>query len=599
MDPIGDLENYARRHGLAPPDYQFQSYGTLSDRLNFVCICTFKGITTKSPPVLRHDEAKKEAARLMLAELPHSAVSSMTSSLSLLLRHSPVILPVEELIKKDMVESADLEMVLTHTSLGANPQYAEFKLYGHAVTKALLTFHLYEQFDDYNQAQLTRMINELLAGSTRVHIARSIHLDRHIKILDKSQLSDGVLADTFNMVLACVFKKNEARSLMCVKLWFKDLIKHLAERERKSTGAVSFPAEIETMVDNYIGKLKECADQIKRFPPVRLVYEEIAKIGSQHAHTFIVSCSFLGRITTGEGSPRKVAEQHAAKAMLIELGVIPRTRVLQATVAMSAMESMRPRLPMLPLRKLLKFDIQDDDRALFSEALTHNSRNPHYNYQRLEFLGDAIIRLIIVKYLLEQFALTHTIESIAGACDHLVSGAVQADICKCLNIPSLIYALDSSLSDDVCGDVFEALMAALTLTMNKRDPEHFSLLAIEALMIPWFGEARIRDSLMRVPALPPVVIPPMKAELVQTVANTSNIPGLINPFLLPTQAQPSVRAMGAWAKPLDPAKLQVASIPLPQTKPAEKLPYYDPTKPRTTAPLSEFLKLDSSGQKRK
>ena len=51
---------------------------------------------------------------------------------------------------------------------------------------------------------------------------------------------------------------------------------------------------------------------------------------------------------------------------------------------------------------LKKYNIQNTDNPLFIEALTHSSySNEHKecpNYERLEFLGDAVLELITSEY---------------------------------------------------------------------------------------------------------------------------------------------------------------------------------------------------------
>ncbi|HAL86369.1 MAG TPA: ribonuclease III, partial [Deferribacteraceae bacterium] len=57
------------------------------------------------------------------------------------------------------------------------------------------------------------------------------------------------------------------------------------------------------------------------------------------------------------------------------------------------------------LERLLSY--QFTNRSLLLEALTHRSysheKRTKTNYERLEFLGDAVLQLVITEYLLEKY----------------------------------------------------------------------------------------------------------------------------------------------------------------------------------------------------
>ncbi len=58
-----------------------------------------------------------------------------------------------------------------------------------------------------------------------------------------------------------------------------------------------------------------------------------------------------------------------------------------------------------PLEKTLKYHFKNKDYLI--QALTHRSKvsNPRNNYERLEFLGDAVIDIIISHFLMKKFPL--------------------------------------------------------------------------------------------------------------------------------------------------------------------------------------------------
>jgi len=107
------------------------------------------------------------------------------------------------------------------------------------------------------------------------------------------------------------------------------------------------------------------------------------------------------------------------------------------------------------------------DLALFQRALTHPSLG-NDNYQRLEFLGDRVLGLVIAEWLSERFT-----REAEGQLSHrlttLVSRASCAQVGLALGLPDRLQlgkqALDdgASRSENVVGDAVEALIAALYL----------------------------------------------------------------------------------------------------------------------------------------
>jgi ribonuclease-3 len=107
------------------------------------------------------------------------------------------------------------------------------------------------------------------------------------------------------------------------------------------------------------------------------------------------------------------------------------------------------------------------DPALFERAMTHSSRS-EIHYQRLEFLGDRVLGLVIATWLYELFP-----EEPEGKLSHrlnaLVSGETCAAVARELGAGAHVMlgkqARDDGAadSDNVLGDVVEALIGALYL----------------------------------------------------------------------------------------------------------------------------------------
>ena len=104
---------------------------------------------------------------------------------------------------------------------------------------------------------------------------------------------------------------------------------------------------------------------------------------------------------------------------------------------------------------------------LFTQALTHGSA-PALNYERLEFLGDRVLGMVIGEWLFELYA-----DEAEGKLSHrlniLVAGEVCADVARAIGIqPHMLLgkqARDDGARDstNVLGDMMEALLGALYL----------------------------------------------------------------------------------------------------------------------------------------
>ena len=110
---------------------------------------------------------------------------------------------------------------------------------------------------------------------------------------------------------------------------------------------------------------------------------------------------------------------------------------------------------------------QPSDWALYNRALTHGSTGQP-DYQRLEFLGDRILGLVIAEMLYHRYS-----DEAEGRLSHrlnaLVSGATCAEIARKIGLAAYLrlgkQARDDGAqqSENVLGDVMEAIIGALYL----------------------------------------------------------------------------------------------------------------------------------------
>lgn len=123
------------------------------------------------------------------------------------------------------------------------------------------------------------------------------------------------------------------------------------------------------------------------------------------------------------------------------------------------------------------FDARVNDVGLFERAMTHGSTGKP-DYQRLEFLGDRILGLVVAELLFHHFP-----DESEGRLSHrlnaLVAGATCADVARKIGLPRQLklgkQARDDGAhdSDNVLGDVMEALIGALYLDAGLEPARDF------------------------------------------------------------------------------------------------------------------------------
>ena len=107
------------------------------------------------------------------------------------------------------------------------------------------------------------------------------------------------------------------------------------------------------------------------------------------------------------------------------------------------------------------------DAKLFERALTHGSHGGE-TYERLEFLGDRVLGLVIAAWLYERFP-SEPEGKMSRRYNVLVTRETCAEVGRAIDLPRHIrlgkQAREdhAALSDNVVGDVVEALIGALFL----------------------------------------------------------------------------------------------------------------------------------------
>jgi ribonuclease-3 len=131
------------------------------------------------------------------------------------------------------------------------------------------------------------------------------------------------------------------------------------------------------------------------------------------------------------------------------------------------------------------------DLALFERALTHSSRGDE-NYERLEFLGDRVLGLVIADWLYALFP-GEPEGKLSRRLNVLVSRSICAEVARDLDLAGQMrlgkQARDDGAfeSDNVLGDMVESLIGALWLEAGYETAKSF-------IRAAWGDRVNRRDS---------------------------------------------------------------------------------------------------------
>ncbi|QHX36910.1 ribonuclease III [Spiroplasma sp. BIUS-1] len=125
---------------------------------------------------------------------------------------------------------------------------------------------------------------------------------------------------------------------------------------------------------------------------------------------------------------------------------------------------------------LKEFSIEANDKKHYYEALTHNSFSNENrlakNYQRLEFLGDAILQMKVSDYLYRLFPKSNE-GLLTKYRSSIVKQSTLAEISRKIGLGKFIRLGVGELEskgyekDSILSDIFESLTAAIFLDQNE------------------------------------------------------------------------------------------------------------------------------------
>jgi ribonuclease-3 len=117
------------------------------------------------------------------------------------------------------------------------------------------------------------------------------------------------------------------------------------------------------------------------------------------------------------------------------------------------------------------------EASLFERAVTHGSHGRE-TYERLEFLGDRVLGLVVARWLYERFP-TEPEGKMSRRYNALVARETCAEVGRSLGLPRHIRLGkqaredNAGLSDNVIGDVVEAIIGAIFLDSGLEPAEAF------------------------------------------------------------------------------------------------------------------------------
>jgi ribonuclease-3 len=142
-----------------------------------------------------------------------------------------------------------------------------------------------------------------------------------------------------------------------------------------------------------------------------------------------------------------------------------------------------------------------NDLSLYVRALTHKSYNKECDYERLEFIGDAVLKFIVTKYLFEKFP-TEDEGFLTRARTKIERSSTLARFSRFLNLGSYVlmdekgYKNNWNQNESILEDVFEAIVGALYLDKGMIYARDFVLYIIEQNPVN-FDDDNFKDQMMR------------------------------------------------------------------------------------------------------
>ena len=201
---------------------------------------------------------------------------------------------------------AFLDEALTHSSVGETYNNERLEYLGDAVLELTISEYLFH-LGQMNEGKMTRLRASIVCSESLSRAANAIHLGDYLAMGKGEDVTGGRkrrsnLENAFEAVIGAVFLDSDFPTAKAVTL---NLLR----------GNIALALDGK-LVNDYKTKLQE---QIQQHGESVIEYVLESASGPEHDKTFRVSLWINHRRETeGEGKTKKEAEQHAARAYLIE-----------------------------------------------------------------------------------------------------------------------------------------------------------------------------------------------------------------------------------------------------------------------------------------
>lgn len=203
-----------------------------------------------------------------------------------------------------------MTLALTHRSYaGRNNERLEFL--GDAILNFVAGEALFERFPQAREGQLSRLRARLVKGETLALLARGFELGEYLR-LGSGELKSGgfrresILADALEALIGAIYLDSGMDAA-------RERVLAWLTNELEGLTLVDTNKDPKTRLQEF---LQSRACELPR-------YEVVDIQGEPHCRTFFVECevTLLNDKTQGQGASRRIAEQVAAAAALVALGV--------------------------------------------------------------------------------------------------------------------------------------------------------------------------------------------------------------------------------------------------------------------------------------
>jgi len=134
------------------------------------------------------------------------------------------------------------------------------------------------------------------------------------------------------------------------------------------------------------------------------------------------------------------------------------------------------------IEKIIKYKFEN--KELIKEAITHSSFNKMQNYEKLEFLGDSVLQIVISNYIFSKYVYLNegqmTVTRAYAVCgETLTKVGKKLGINKHILIGSSGQKRKINRNDSIIADVFESIVGAMYLDCGYTRTEKFIISKLE------------------------------------------------------------------------------------------------------------------------